>query len=47
MKMKDSEKINKYLYIVRELRKLQNIKVTVVPIIINALGTVYKALEKN
>ena len=47
VKMKESEKINKNLDLARELRKLWNMKVKVVPIVIDALGMVPKALEKN
>ena len=34
------EKKNKYLNLARELKKLWNMKVTVIPILIGALGTV-------
>ena len=37
--MKESEKINKYLDLARELKKLKN--VTVIPIIVGVLGTVH------
>ena len=47
MNVKESEKIEKYLDLARELRKLWNMKVKVIPIVINALGTVPKGLEKN
>ena len=47
VKMKESEKINKSLDLARELRKLWNMKVKIVPIVIGALGTISKALEKN
>ena len=33
-----------YLYLAREMKKLLNIKVTVIPIKIGALGTILKAL---
>ena len=43
VKLKESEKKGKYLNLARELKKkLWNIKVTVIPIIIGALGTVTK-----
>ena len=45
--MKESEKIDKYLDLARELKKLWNMKVKVVPIVIGALGTIPKALEKS
>ena len=45
VKIKESEKINKYIDLARELRKLWNMKV--VPIVIGVLGTVPKSLEKN
>ena len=47
VKMKESEKINKYLDLARELRKLWNMKVKVVPIVIGGLGTVPKGLENS
>ena len=40
--LKESEKKDKYLDLARELRKLWNMKVTIVPIVIGALGTVTK-----
>ena len=45
VKMKENEKIDKHLYIVRELKKLWNIKVTVIPIIVGILGTALRGLE--
>ena len=36
--LKESEKKDKYLDLARELKKLWNIKVTIVPIVIGALG---------
>ena len=47
LKIKESEKRDKYLDLVRELRKLRNMRVTVIPIITGALGTVNKCLEKR
>ena len=44
--LKESEKKDKYLNLVRELKKLWNMKVTIVPIVIGALGTVTKGLLK-
>ena len=43
-KLKESEKRNKYQHLARELKKLWNKKVTVIPIVIGALGTVTKGL---
>ncbi len=37
--LKESEKNDKYLDLARELKKLWNMKVTIVPIVIGALGT--------
>ena len=45
--LKESEKKDKYLDIARELKKLWNMKVTIVPIVIGALGTVTKGLLKG
>ena len=42
MKLKEGEKNDKYLDLTRVLKKLWNIKVTFIPIIIGALGTVSK-----
>ena len=45
---KENEKIDKYLNLARELeKKMRNIKVTVIPIKIVALGTVPKGLERR
>ena len=41
-KLKESEKKDKYLDLARELKKLWNTKVTFIPIVIGALGTVTK-----
>ena len=40
--LKESEKNHKYLDLAREIKKLWNMKVTIVPIVIGALGTVIK-----
>ena len=47
MKLKESEKKNKYIDLARELKKLWNMKVTIIPIVIGALGTVTKGLIKG
>ena len=44
VKLKGSEKKYKYLDLARELKKLWNMKVTVIPIEIGALGTITKGL---
>ena len=46
-KLKESEKKDKSLDLARELKKLSNMKVTVIPIIFIALGTVTKGLFKG
>ena len=46
-KLKESEKKDKYLDLSRELKKLWNKKVTVIPIVIGYLGTVTKGLIKG
>ena len=43
----ESEKKDKYLNLAREIKKLWNMKVTIVPIVIGALGTVTKRLLKG
>ena len=45
VKLKESEKKDKYIDLARELKKLWNMKATVIPILIGALGTVIKGLE--
>ena len=45
--LKESEKKDKYLDLARELKKLWNMKVTVVPIVIGALDTIIKGLLKG
>ena len=45
--LKESEKKDKYLDLAREFKKLWNKKVTIVPIVIGALGTVTKGLLKG
>ena len=46
-KIEESEKKDKYLDFARELKYQLDIKVTLMPIIISALGTVRKGLEKR
>ena len=45
--LKECEKKDKYLDLARELKKLWNIKVMAVPIVIGALGTITKGLLKD
>ena len=45
--LKESEKKDKYLDLARELKKLWNMKVTIVPIVIGALGKITKGLLKG
>ena len=45
--MKEYKKIDKYLDLTRELKKLWNMRVKVIPIAVGALGTVPKSLEKR
>ena len=47
IKLKECEKKDKYLDHARELKKLWNMKVTIIPIVIGALGTVTKGLLKG
>ena len=42
VKLKECEKTDKYLDLDRELKKLWNMKVTIVPIVVGAFGTVTK-----
>ena len=47
IKLKECKKKDKYLDITRELKKLWNIKVTIVPIVIGVFGTITKGLLKG
>ena len=47
IKLKEYEKKHKYLDLARELKKLWNMKVTIVPIVIGAFGTITKGLLKG
>ena len=47
VKLKESEKKDKYLDLARELKKLWNMKITFIPIVIGALGTFIKGLIKG
>ena len=47
IKLKECEKKEKYLDLARELKKLWNIKVTIIQIVIGAFGTVTKGLLKG
>ena len=41
--MKESEKMNKFLDLARELKKLWDMRVTVIPNVVGALGTTLKS----
>ena len=47
IKLKECEKKDKYFDLARELKKLRNIQVTIIPIVISAFGTVTKGLLKG
>ena len=47
IKLKKYEKKDKYLDLARELKKLWNRQVTIIPIVIGAFGTVTKGLLKG
>ena len=47
IKPKECEKRDKYLDLARELKKLWNMQVTIIPIVIGAFGTVTKGLLKG
>ena len=47
IKLKEFEKRDKYLDFARELKKLWNMRVTIIPIVIGAFGTVTKGLLKG
>ena len=44
IKLKECEKKDKYLDLAKKLKKLWNIKMTIVPIVIGAFGTITKGL---
>ena len=44
---KENEKVQKYQDLSRELRKLWQVKVMVVPVVVGALDTIPKVLEKH
>ena len=47
IKLKESEKMDKYLNLARELKELWNMRVTIIPIMIDAFGTITKGLLKG
>ena len=47
IKLKENEKKDKYLHLARELKKLWNMKVTIVTIVIGVFGTIAKGLLKG
>ena len=47
IKLKEWEKKNKYLDLDRELKKIWNMKVTILPILIGAFGTITRELLKG
>ena len=47
MKLKECEKKDKYLDLARELKKLWNMKVTIIPVVIGAFGTITRRLLKG
>ena len=47
VKLKENEKMDRYLDLARELKKPWNRRVRVIPIVIGALGPFPKSLEKR
>ena len=47
IKLKENEKKDEYLNLALELKKLWNMKVTIIPIVISAFGTITKGLLKG
>ena len=45
--LKESEKKDKYLDLARELKKLRNMKVTILPIVIDAFATITEGFLKG
>ena len=47
VKLKECEMRDKYLHLTKELKKLYNIKVTIIPIVVGALGGVTKGFVQG
>ena len=47
LRLKESEKRDKYLLLVKELKTQWNMKMTVMPLVIGALGTIPKGQVKG
>ena len=47
IKLRECEKKDKYFDLARDLKKLWNMKMTIMPIVISAFGTVTKGLLKR
>ena len=47
LKLKEYEKRNMYLDLARDFKKLWNMKVTIIPIVIGTLGTITKGLVQG
>ena len=47
VKTKESKTTDKYLNLARDLKKLLNINMTIISIVVGALGTVPRGLEKR
>ena len=47
MKIKDSEKKDKYLHFAKQLKKLWNMRLMLISIVVGAFGTVPKGVEKR
>ena len=47
MQLKENEKSDKYFDLGRELKKLRNMKVTIIPIVVNVLGIITKGLVQG
>ena len=47
IKLKECEKKDKYIDLARELKKLGNMQVTIIPVVIGTFGTVNKGLLKG
>ena len=45
--LKESKKGHEYAYLARELKKIWNLKVTVIPVEVSALGTIPKGLIRG
>ena len=47
VRAKGDEKVEKYQYLAREVRKMREVRTKVIPIVVGALGTIPMRLKEN